>query len=134
MAYTDGIAIPHGIPSSLPAVPSNKGADLMVLKVASVLSTSYSDNDFRDAIFLADERLARGSARTRRLLRLDLLREAIDCNGEIIEEMGGVVEVCQVLTVQSASFKLVTSYTALETYPGRGRKSEFSHRSYQTPN
>lgn len=66
----------------------------MVLKVASVLSTSYSDNDFRDAIFLADERLSRGNAKTRRLLRLDLLREAIDCNGEIIEEMGSVVEVC----------------------------------------
>lgn len=66
----------------------------MVLKVASVLSTSYSDNHFRDAIFLADERLSRGSAKTRRLLRLDLLREAIDCNGEIIEEMGSVVEVC----------------------------------------
>ncbi|KAK1254497.1 hypothetical protein MKX08_008492 [Trichoderma sp. CBMAI-0020] len=64
----------------------------MVLKVASVLSTSYSDNDFRDAIFLADERLSRGSTKTRRLLRLDLLREAIDCNGEIIEEMGSVVE------------------------------------------
>ncbi|EHK39870.1 hypothetical protein TRIATDRAFT_140226 [Trichoderma atroviride IMI 206040] len=64
----------------------------MVLKVASVLSTSYSDNDFRDAIFLADERLSRGSAKTRRLLRLELLREAIDCNGEIIEEMGSVVE------------------------------------------
>ncbi|PTB37937.1 hypothetical protein M441DRAFT_147638 [Trichoderma asperellum CBS 433.97] len=64
----------------------------MVLKVASVLSTSYSDNEFRDAIFLADERLSRGSAKTRRLLRLDLLREAIDCNGEIIDEMGCVVE------------------------------------------
>jgi conserved oligomeric Golgi complex subunit 6 len=94
MAYTDSFTLPHGLPSSLPAISSNKGADLMVLKVASVLSTSYSDNDFRDAIFLADERLARGSAKTRRLLRLDLLREAIDCNGEIIKEMGSVVEVC----------------------------------------
>ncbi|KAM0511947.1 hypothetical protein ACHAPE_009412 [Trichoderma viride] len=90
MAYTDSLSLPHGLPSTSPAI--NKGADLMVLKVASVLSTSYSDNDFRDAIFLADERLSRGSAKTRRLLRLDLLREAIDCNGEIIEEMGSVVE------------------------------------------
>lgn len=93
MAYTDSLALPHGLLSSSPAISSNKGADLVVLKVASVLSTSYSDNDFRDAIFLADERLSRGSAKTRRLLRLDLLREAIDCNGEIIEEMGSVVEV-----------------------------------------
>lgn len=92
MAYTDSLSLPHGLPSTSPAI--NKGADLMVLRVASVLSTSYSDNDFRDAIFLADERLSRGSAKTRRLLRLDLLREAIDCNGEIIEEMGSVVEVC----------------------------------------
>ncbi|KAL7927298.1 oligomeric Golgi complex subunit 6 [Trichoderma austrokoningii] len=92
MAYADSFALPHGLPPSSPAITSNKGADLMVLKVASVLSTSYSDNDFRDAIFLADERLSKGSAKSRRLLRLDLLREAIDCNGEIIGEMGSVVE------------------------------------------
>ncbi|KAM0256979.1 hypothetical protein ACHAQJ_004680 [Trichoderma viride] len=92
MAYADSFASYHGLPSSLSAISSAKGTDLMVLKVASVLSTSYSDNDFRDAIFLADERSVGSSAKTRRLLRLDLLREAISCNGEIIEEMGTVVE------------------------------------------
>ncbi|RFU72117.1 oligomeric golgi complex subunit 6 [Trichoderma arundinaceum] len=92
MAHVDGFNPQYGpLPSPLPA-SSAKGADLMVLKVASVLSTSYSDNDFRDAIFLADERFVGSSAKTRRLLRLDLLREAISCNGEIVEEMGTVVE------------------------------------------
>ncbi|UKZ76041.1 hypothetical protein TrVFT333_003737 [Trichoderma virens FT-333] len=64
----------------------------MVLKVASVFSTSYSDNDFRDAILLADQRFVGSSAKTRRLLRLDLLGEAISCNGEIVKEMGAVAE------------------------------------------
>lgn len=94
MALPDGFSFHHGAPSTPSALSTAKGADLMVLKVASVLSTSYSDNDFRDAISLADERFVGNSAKTRRLLRSDLLREAINCNGEIVEEMGTVVEVC----------------------------------------
>lgn len=66
----------------------------MVMKVASILSTSYSDNDFRDAILLADQRAAGSNVKKRRQLRLDLLGEAIGCNGEIVEEMGLVAEVC----------------------------------------
>lgn len=67
----------------------------MVLKVASVLSTSYSDTDFRDAILLADQRAVGTNVKNRRQLRLDLLGEAIGCNGEIVGEMGLVAEVCQ---------------------------------------
>ncbi|KAK0757567.1 hypothetical protein N5P37_009581 [Trichoderma harzianum] len=82
----------HGLSWTSSSAPSGKGADLMVLKAASVLSTSYSDNDFRDAILLADQRFVGSSGKTRRLLRLDLLGEAISCNGEIVKEMGAVAE------------------------------------------
>ncbi|KAL7929383.1 oligomeric Golgi complex subunit 6 [Trichoderma chlorosporum] len=92
MALANSFSPQHGPLSTLPSNSTGKGADLMVLKVASVLSTSYSDNDFRDAILLADQRFVGSSGKTRRRLRLDLLGEAIACNGEIVKEMGTVAE------------------------------------------
>lgn len=93
MAFANNSNLHYALSSTPSSIFSVKGADLMVLKVASVLSTSYSDNDFRDAILLADQRSVGSSAKTRRLLRLDLLGEAISCNGELVKEMGTVVEV-----------------------------------------
>ncbi|KAL6877176.1 intra-golgi transport complex, subunit 6 [Trichoderma novae-zelandiae] len=92
MASIHNIHLHHGSSFSPSNISSAKGSDLMVLKVASVLSTSYSDNDFRDAILLADQRLVGSNGKIRRQLRLDLLGEAIDCNGEIVKEMGLVAE------------------------------------------
>ncbi|KAH6603377.1 hypothetical protein Trco_008152 [Trichoderma cornu-damae] len=136
MAYTDGLGPHHGSPSTPFTISSVKGADLMVLKVASVLSTSYSDNDFRDAIFLADERSVGNSAKTRRLLRLDLLREAIDCNGEIVQEMGTVVErlklirnVVEKLNSQIEMIKCQIHSAHTQTSPAiRGMSSLFEQR------
>ena len=62
-------------------------------KVASVLSTAYADSDFRDALGLLDERAVVNSAETRRQLRLDLQKEIIARNGEIILEFGRVADV-----------------------------------------
>ncbi|TFB02556.1 Conserved oligomeric Golgi complex subunit 6 [Trichoderma ghanense] len=92
MALTNNIHQHHGLLSTPSNASSTKGSDLMVLKVASVLSTSYSDNDFRDAILLADQRAVGSNGKNRRQLRLDLLGEAIGCNGEIVGEMGLVAE------------------------------------------
>ncbi|KAL7945266.1 intra-golgi transport complex, subunit 6 [Trichoderma barbatum] len=92
MAFTNNFNIHHGSSPTPASTSTGRGADLMVLKVASVLSTSYSDNDFRDAILLADQRFVGSSGKTRRQLRLDLLGEAIGCNGEIVKEMGAVAE------------------------------------------
>ncbi|PTB66086.1 intra-golgi transport complex, subunit 6 [Trichoderma citrinoviride] len=92
MASTNNIHQHNGFSPSHSNVSSAKGSDLIVLKVASVLSTSYSDNDFRDAILLADQRSVGSNGKNRRQLRLDLLGEAIGCNGEIVGEMGLVAE------------------------------------------
>ncbi|KAL6887805.1 intra-golgi transport complex, subunit 6 [Trichoderma longibrachiatum] len=92
MAFLTATSQHNGLPSTLSNASIAKGSDLMVMKVASILSTSYSDNDFRDAILLADQRAAGSNVKKRRQLRLDLLGEAIGCNGEIVEEMGLVAE------------------------------------------
>lgn len=62
-------------------------------KVTAVLSTSFADTDFRDALVLLDERGVVNTPETRRQLRLDLQKELIDSNGEIINQFGKVAEV-----------------------------------------
>lgn len=84
ISSTDGYQQP-------PATP--KGLTPLTSKVTSVLSTTHSDTEFRDALSLLDERGIRNDAETRRRVRLDLQKEVIDSNGEIIAEFGRVAEV-----------------------------------------
>ena|SRR5436190_18888925 len=62
-------------------------------KLTTILSSSYSDLDIRDALGILDDRKITNSAETRRQLRLDVQREIIECNGEIIREFGEVAVV-----------------------------------------
>ena len=80
---------------SSPQTPtgSSKGPSALATKLTSVLSTSYSDTEFRDALALLDERGLRNDAKDRRQIRLDLLKEVIGSNAEIIHEFGRVAEV-----------------------------------------
>lgn len=83
-----------GLPSPYsPGLSSNKGSLAFTSKVTSVLSTSYSDTEFRDALALIDERGVQNDAETRRHLRLELQKEVIDCNSVVIGEFGRVAEV-----------------------------------------
>lgn len=63
------------------------------LKATSVLSAPYADSDIRDALDLLDKRGLENNAETRRQLRLDVQKEVIDSNGDIIREFGHVAEV-----------------------------------------
>ena len=104
MAQTRGLTIDlaiqeglGGTPVSpqppLSAVTPRAGAPL-VSKATSILSSSYADTEFRDALQLLDERQVHNDAETRRRIRLDLQKEVIDSNGEIVAEFGRVAEVC----------------------------------------
>lgn len=70
-----------------------KAANPLSSKVTTVLSSSYADTEFREALALLDERGVQNTAETRRQLRLDLQKEVIDSNGEIIDEFAKVAEV-----------------------------------------
>ncbi|KAH0542111.1 hypothetical protein FGG08_003491 [Glutinoglossum americanum] len=61
-------------------------------KLTSVLSASYADREIRDALQTLDERGIENTPETRRLLRLDVQKEVIQCNGEIINEFGQIAE------------------------------------------
>jgi len=80
-----------------PATPGTPGTPRTLnpfsSKVTAVLSTSFADTDFRDALSLLDERGLVNTPDTRRQLRLDLQKELIDSNGDIINQFGKVAEV-----------------------------------------
>jgi hypothetical protein len=73
--------------------PTGKAATPLSSKVTTVLSSSYADTDFRDALSLLDERGVLNTPAIRRQLRLDLQKEVIESNGEIIDEFANVAEV-----------------------------------------
>jgi hypothetical protein len=83
-----------GFESPLPIAGQYAGRNNpLSIKATSVLSAPYADSDIRDALALLDKRGLENNAETRRQLRLDVQKEVIESNGEIIREFGHVAEV-----------------------------------------
>lgn len=76
-----------------PVTSGSKGPSALASKITAVLSSSYSDLDIRDALEVLDSREFRNTADSRRHLRLDVQKEVIQCNGEIVTDFGQVAEV-----------------------------------------
>jgi conserved oligomeric Golgi complex subunit 6 len=89
----DGTSIEPSSPQTPLTPTSMKGLTPLSSKVTSILSTSYGDAEFRDALALLDERGIQNTAESRRRLRLELQKEVIDSNGAIVAEFGRVAEV-----------------------------------------
>jgi hypothetical protein len=62
-------------------------------RLTSVLSASYADSDIRDALETLSVRGIHNTAETRRQLRLDVQKEVVDSNAEIVRDFGNVAEV-----------------------------------------
>lgn len=62
-------------------------------KISTVLSTSYADLEIRDALETLDSRHVRNTAQTRTNIRLDVQKEIIECNAEVIDDFGEVAQV-----------------------------------------
>jgi hypothetical protein len=81
-----------------PATPvtgtASRGANALSTRITSVLSASYADLEIRDSLETLDARGVRNTAETRRQIRLDVQKEVIQCNGEIVKDFGAVAEVC----------------------------------------
>lgn len=87
-ALSDGLETPPS-PTNSQAPRSNP----LSAKVTSVLSASYVDADIKDALALLDKKKFENNSETRRQLRLDVQKEVIESNGDIIHEFGHVAEV-----------------------------------------
>lgn len=86
----DGTATPptpHGSASSSVKVSAVSS------KITTLLSSSFADSDVRDAVAILDARGVTNGAETRRNLRQDAQKEVIDCNAEIVADLGKVAEV-----------------------------------------
>lgn len=75
-----------------PSTPSAR-SNALSSKLTSILSTSYADLDIRDALEALDARHLKNTADTRRNLRLDVQKEIIDCNADVIQDFGEVAKV-----------------------------------------
>lgn len=80
---------PAGSPLSPPAHRSNALSN----RITSVLSASYADSDLREALETLSLRDIHNTAETRRQLRLDVQKEVLDCNAEVVRDFGKVAEV-----------------------------------------
>ncbi|KAH8706847.1 oligomeric complex COG6-domain-containing protein [Ilyonectria robusta] len=100
--------VPHSTESFSAPHTALKGLNPLTSKVTSVLSTTHSDTEFRDALLLLDQRGIQNDAETRRRLRLDLQKEVIDSNAEVITEFGRVAE--QLRRIKTTLDKLNTGY------------------------
>lgn len=76
---------------------ATKGVIPRATKVSAVLSTSYSDADFRATVNLIDNRGIKNDGKTRRRLRLELQREVIGRNGQVLDAFSSVSEVSPLL-------------------------------------
>lgn len=71
-----------------------KASNPLASRVTAVLSTSYTDSEFRESLGILDSRQTKNDAQTRRRLRLDLQNEMMDKDEEIVREFGHIAEVC----------------------------------------
>lgn len=84
----------NGLSPSTPSVAAtSRSTNALSTRITNVLSASYADLEIRDALETLDARGVQNTAETRRQLRLDVQKEVIQCNGEIVKDFGQVAEV-----------------------------------------
>lgn len=86
-----GTPSPVSTPLSPPASAAHR-PNALSNRLTSVLSASYADSDIRDALETLGTRGIQNTPETRRQLRLDVQKEVIDCNAEIVRDFGKVAE------------------------------------------
>lgn len=99
-SYLAERSLPASQDASSPAASSLRGTSALSARITSVLSASYADLEIRDALGTLDARGVRNTAEARRQLRLDVQREVIQCNGEVVRDFGHVAEVGLSLDVE----------------------------------
>ncbi|CAI7568373.1 unnamed protein product [Penicillium glandicola] len=78
--------------ASSPLSPATQRPTALTNRLTTVLSASYADSDIRDSLDTLSLRGIHNTAETRRQLRLDVQKEVVDCNAEIVKDFGKVAE------------------------------------------
>ena len=94
MAVLDDTAPPSPLSGQGGAVgPQGTKANPLASKVTSILSSSFADLDIRNTLNTLDARSIQNTTDVRRNLRLDVQKEIIECNGDIVDDFGNVARV-----------------------------------------
>ena len=96
MAVTDSYIsdLPEELDEKLTTSSTSQKANVLSSRISSVLSSSYADSDIRDALQILDSNKIQNTLETRRAVRLDVQKEVIERNGDIVKDFGEVAEVC----------------------------------------
>ncbi|CAG8153663.1 unnamed protein product [Penicillium nalgiovense] len=78
--------------ASSPLSPPTQRPTALTNRLTTVLSASYADSDIRDSLETLSVRGIHNTEETRRQLRLDVQKEVVDCNAEIVKDFGKVAE------------------------------------------
>ncbi|KAK9457675.1 oligomeric Golgi complex subunit 6 [Dipodascopsis uninucleata] len=65
-------------------------SNLLSLKLAEILSTSYADSSIRDALILLGDRIQDNSSEMRRQFRANVEAEVIEANGQVLEQFSKI--------------------------------------------
>lgn len=98
--------------SALPATPLARPDNAFSQKIASILSTSYTDASIRMALLSLDHRIDKNTGETRRQLRSNTEADVIRSNGITLKEFSPLIDRLEGLgrTIQ----KLNTSFSSME--------------------
>ena len=86
--FTDSIEEKAGLQSA----PQKSNA--LSNKISTVLSQSFADTEVRDALDTLDKQHCQNTAEFRRGLRLNVQKEVIQRNSDIIQDFASVADVC----------------------------------------
>ncbi|OQE96450.1 hypothetical protein PENNAL_c0001G04457 [Penicillium nalgiovense] len=78
--------------ASSPLSPPTQRPTALTNRLTTVLSASYADSDIRDSLETLSVRGIHNTEETRRQLRLDVQKEVVDCNAEIVKDFRKVAE------------------------------------------
>lgn len=92
-SYFSPVASNGPSPASSPLSPPTQRSSALSNRLTSVLSASYADSDIRDALETLSIRGIHNTAETRRQLRLDVQKEVVESNADIVRDFGRVAEV-----------------------------------------
>lgn len=89
-------------------------------RISTVLSTSYSDLEIRDALTVLDQRGFKNTAESRRQLRLDIQDEVIKRNGDVLADFGEVVN--ELRRVEAILSRISSTCETLRSHIGEANR------------
>ncbi|KAK9370831.1 oligomeric Golgi complex subunit 6 [Lipomyces kononenkoae] len=104
--YSSGVDAAVKSPTSLPVSGASR-SNVLSLKLAEILSSSYSDSSIRDALVLLGERIQENTPEMRRQFRANVEAEVIEANGQVLEQFSTIAMQLETIGLTIANMNAV---------------------------